>query len=397
MFSKLTLNKATREFFREFFTCIGADPIDSRRLQTTAFLRLILIVPTLFLVTFVSLLDARGSGHHPQALEAVFFIWCSLVLIYIAANVMVCLTREDGLGVIKSLTFLCIFIELATNQLILYLTGSLISPQTLFIIVIIAIYRVFLDYRFAAFSAVAGGGLFILTALMELSGIIPLAPALPFMVEHPVYAEAFVAVNIVIGVSLGIVVAFFSINYGINQALKLQKQLKDQSLQDGLTGIANRRRFDEYLKLELKRAWRSQGPLSLVMIDIDAFKPYNDNYGHGAGDECLKQVARVIQAGLKRPSDLAARYGGEEFAVILPETDTKGASALAEELRKTVEALKIPHKHSPVQDHVTVSLGVAAIIPEKDIPAKTIIDAADKALYRAKEKGRNRVAVDGAS
>lgn len=391
MLSKLTANIAARNFFREFFLSISADPIEDNRLRTAAFLRLVLIVPTIFLVTFISLLDVRGQGHHPQAQEAAFLIWNFLVLLYIAGNIILYRTPEAGIRIQKRLTFLSIFIELATNQLILYLTGSLISPQTLFIIVIIAIYRVFLNYRFALFAAATGCALFAATTFLELSEIIPLHPALPFMVEHPVYAEAFAAVNIVTGILTGIIVAFFSINYGMNQVLKLQKQLKDQSLQDGLTGIANRRRFDDYMDLEWKRAWRNKKPLALILLDIDAFKLYNDNYGHTAGDECLKKVARVLQDGLKRATDLAARYGGEEFAVILPETDAEGAIVLAEELRKKIEGLNIPHQYSPVENHVTASVGICAMAPDKESPSNTIVAEADKALYRAKKNGRNQV------
>lgn len=369
------------------------DPPDSGRLRTAAFIRLALIVPTIFLVTFISILDLRGSGYHPQAQDVVFFMWSFLTLLYIAGNIGLILLPYDRESAIRLLTFLSIFIELATNQLILFLSGTLISPQALFIIVVVAIYRVFLDYRFAAFSALIGGGLFALTAFLELTGVIPLFPALPFMLEHPVYAEGLVAINIATGVIIGIMVAFFSINYGMNQVLKLQKILKDQNLLDGLTNIPNRRRFDEYIEGEWKRALRNATPLALILIDIDAFKPYNDHYGHAEGDDCLKKVARVFQEGLKRPADLAARYGGEEFAVILPETDVNGGFALAEQLRKKVEDLNIPHKHSPVQNNVTVSMGVAAMVPDREMIPKTIIEHADKALYFAKETGRNRVMV----
>lgn len=175
------------------------------------------------------------------------------------------------------------------------------------------------------------------------------------------------------------------------------RKLVEQSTLDGLTGIANRRRFDDFMEVEWKRAQRNDLPLSLIMIDIDVFKAFNDNYGHLAGDECLKKVAKTLQKGLKRPGDLAARYGGEEFAVVLPETNTGGAASLAEELRRRVEKLKIPHAYSPVMDVVTVSLGVATVIPKKDLLPETLIELADKALYRAKEKGRNRFEIDPAT
>lgn len=393
MLFRLTRKPAGKAFFREFFTSIGADPIDPEKMRTAAWVRLLLIVPTIFLITFVSLLDIRGAGYSPQAQDFVFFTWTSLCVLYIAVNIVLCLTPDSANFLLRHLTFLSIFIELATNQLVLYLAGVLISPQTLYIVMIIAVYRVFFDHRFGMFATLAGGILYTLTALLEIMNLIPLSPALPYLVDHPIYSDTFVAVNIIAGISIGIVITFFSINYGMNQALKLQRKLMDLSLLDGLTGIANRRRFEEYLDMEWKRAVRSTKPLSLIMIDIDAFKPYNDNYGHAAGDACLKRVAWTLQNGLKRSVDLAARFGGEEFAVILPETDSKGAYILAEELRSKIEALHIAHSHSPVQKHITVSMGVSTMVPKRDIPEKTILEMADKALYQAKKKGRNRVAI----
>jgi len=170
-------------------------------------------------------------------------------------------------------------------------------------------------------------------------------------------------------------------------------KLKEQSNLDGLTGIANRRRFDEYIDLEWKRACRRGEPLSLVMIDIDHFKAYNDNYGHLAGDDCLKQVAQALRRVVKRPADLVVRYGGEEFAVVLPETHLEGAAALAEELRSAIEDLGIPHAYSPILDKVTVSLGVDTRYPQPSGQLQELVSRADQALYRAKEAGRNRVAI----
>jgi len=171
-------------------------------------------------------------------------------------------------------------------------------------------------------------------------------------------------------------------------------KLKEQSNLDGLTGIANRRRFDEYINLEWKRACRRGEPLSLIMIDIDHFKAYNDNYGHLAGDDCLKQVAGALRQGVNRPADLLVRYGGEEFAVILPETHPDGAAGLAETFRSIVELLGIPHDHSPILDKVTVSVGVATCYPDQSSELQGLVARADQALYRAKEAGRNRVEID---
>jgi diguanylate cyclase (GGDEF)-like protein len=160
---------------------------------------------------------------------------------------------------------------------------------------------------------------------------------------------------------------------------------------DGLTGVANRRRFDEVLEQEWRRALRNKTPLSLIFIDIDFFKVYNDTYGHLMGDECLKQIAKTLSGILNRPGDLVARYGGEEFVVLLPETDTSGAITIAETLRTKVEEMKIPHLKSECSNYVTISLGVATAIPSHDSSASWLIDKADKALYQAKQEGRNQL------
>ena len=167
--------------------------------------------------------------------------------------------------------------------------------------------------------------------------------------------------------------------------------LTRMTLVDGLTGIANRRWFDDVLEREWRRAARNGVALGLIMLDIDFFKSYNDAYGHLAGDDCLRRVAGALAAAVRRPGDLAARYGGEEFAVVLPQTDAVGALAVAEELRERIEALGIVHVPSSVSDHVTVSLGVASVVPDGDDRWLGIIAAADRALYRAKHEGRNRV------
>jgi diguanylate cyclase (GGDEF)-like protein len=161
---------------------------------------------------------------------------------------------------------------------------------------------------------------------------------------------------------------------------------------DGLTGIANRRRFDEVLEAEINRLQRSAGPLSLLILDVDHFKAFNDTYGHIAGDECLKKIAEVLLKNINRASDLAARYGGEEFVGILPETDLTGASFLAEQVRSDVEALHILHSSSPTSDHVTISLGVVALNGSEVQSSAHAISLADQQLYRAKAEGRNRVA-----
>lgn len=176
------------------------------------------------------------------------------------------------------------------------------------------------------------------------------------------------------------------------EALKeANERLKDMAMQDGLTGIANRRNFDIKLEKEWRRAMRDNSELSLIIFDVDFFKSYNDTYGHQAGDVCLQTIAKKAFILLKRPGDLFARYGGEEFVAILPDTDNEGASSVAEHVRRNIYELKMPHDSSDVCRYVTVSCGVASVVPTKTITPKYLLEAADKALYQAKETGRNKV------
>ena len=171
------------------------------------------------------------------------------------------------------------------------------------------------------------------------------------------------------------------------------EELKELATKDALTGMANRRFFDEYLEKEWKRAQRDKYPFSLVMIDLDFFKLYNDTYGHQKGDVCLREVAKVIGEAMKRPADMAARYGGEEFALVLPETNADGAFGLSESLRKSIYDLNLEHKNNSKESRVTVSMGVATMKVEKESDFNDLISKADKALYAAKKDGRNRVSV----
>lgn len=180
----------------------------------------------------------------------------------------------------------------------------------------------------------------------------------------------------------------------IQELTELQEanfKLENLTVTDGLTGITNRRGFNQYLEMSWKNSIRSGNPLSLIMADIDYFKAYNDNYGHVQGDECLKKIARTMSYSINRAMDLVGRYGGEEFAVVLPDTDANGAKAVAEKLRKDIEALALLHEHSLAAPYITLSLGIATIIPNQDISIKKFVDDADKALYRAKTSGRNAV------
>lgn len=160
---------------------------------------------------------------------------------------------------------------------------------------------------------------------------------------------------------------------------------------DGLTGVANRRRFDEMLSVEWERACREGNSLALMIIDVDHFKLFNDTYGHQQGDECLKSVAGALQSALQGNGDFLGRYGGEEFVVLLPSTSIDDAATMGERLRAGVEALALPHRASPPGGRVTISIGLVAAVPENPLGAESFLAAADEALYRAKHEGRNRV------
>jgi diguanylate cyclase (GGDEF)-like protein/PAS domain S-box-containing protein len=172
---------------------------------------------------------------------------------------------------------------------------------------------------------------------------------------------------------------------------KANEELQRLAALDDLTQVANRRRFDDRLSQEWRRAQRDKKHIAVIICDIDYFKNYNDTYGHLKGDHALYTVAQAINDALKRPMDMLARYGGEEFAIILPGTHVKGAERVAKELKEAVEALALEHKSSTVSRHVTLSFGVAAMVPSPELSLKALIETADRALYRAKAQGRNRI------
>ncbi|MGC9527716.1 MAG: sensor domain-containing diguanylate cyclase, partial [Limnospira sp.] len=174
------------------------------------------------------------------------------------------------------------------------------------------------------------------------------------------------------------------------QQAELYQQLERLATLDGLTQVPNRRQFDSYLEAEWRRAIREGRPISLILCDVDFFKPYNDTYGHQEGDHCLQDVARALSRAVRRPGDLVARYGGEEFAVILPNTDAEGTRHIAEAIRAEIRQLQRPHEASPICPYVSLSLGVTSIYPHFDLQVEQLISAADMALYEAKAQGRDR-------
>jgi diguanylate cyclase (GGDEF)-like protein/PAS domain S-box-containing protein len=180
----------------------------------------------------------------------------------------------------------------------------------------------------------------------------------------------------------------------ISERKRREDDLTALALQDGLTGLANRRAFDQALDREWARTLRSGGEMALLLIDADCFKQFNDNYGHQAGDDCLRAIAGCVRAHARRPGDLACRYGGEELVVILAESDLDTAVAMGEAIRSSVVALKIPHERSLCDCRVTVSVGVAAALAREGGSIRMpegLLQAADHALYKAKAAGRNRV------
>lgn len=186
--------------------------------------------------------------------------------------------------------------------------------------------------------------------------------------------------------------AYFALREMQKQLEQSNQELQRLSSLDGLTGIPNRRVFDETIRTEWTRGLRDHSEISLILIDIDHFKLFNDNYGHQGGDDCLKQVATILDKTATRSADVVARYGGEEFGVILPMTEHKGAMTLAEKMRQAVAELGILHEGSSTAEHVTISMGVATMIPGPESSIEQFIEMADKALYQAKERGRNQIA-----
>lgn len=188
--------------------------------------------------------------------------------------------------------------------------------------------------------------------------------------------------------------SFVISHHNITERRLAEEKMEERSRLDGLTGLTNRRYFDEFLNREWRRCGRLKLPLSLAMLDVDHFKQFNDSYGHLAGDDCLKKIAGILGSFANRPGDLPARYGGEEFALILGNTDMRAAVEIAHALLAAIRGLEIPHAGSPASPLVTASIGVATMYPQKGTEEAVLIKAADDCLYCAKKSGRNMVFAD---
>ena len=188
----------------------------------------------------------------------------------------------------------------------------------------------------------------------------------------------------------------FILEKQIEQRKNIEEKLREVSIKDELTGLYNRRYFNEVLQNELKRAQRNSNPISLILIDIDYFKSFNDTYGHVEGDKCLQRLGQSLNDSVKRPGDLVARYGGEELAIVLPNTESDNAYHISETIRQDIQALNIPHTGSDIDglNAITISAGVTTIIPQPDTTPADIIQKADDALYKAKNQGRNQTVVN---
>lgn len=177
------------------------------------------------------------------------------------------------------------------------------------------------------------------------------------------------------------------------ELIEVNSNLEELSCTDCLTGIANRRKFEDFISFEWDKCKANIAPLSAIMIDVDFFKLFNDNYGHQSGDYCLKKIGETLSSHLNTNHGIVARYGGEEFIIVLEGLSKSSALIEAEKIRKSIEALNIPHDFSPISDHVTISLGISSLIPSEDSSIKILIEKADMALYKAKKKNRNRAIV----
>jgi diguanylate cyclase (GGDEF)-like protein len=229
----------------------------------------------------------------------------------------------------------------------------------------------------------------------------------PFEVHYLLEYTGIFSIMCIAGLVLILFLIAMTFDYNRNQAMKkLEEQnetldqareqaeeatrmLENLASMDTLTNVPNRRAFDLASTAEWRRCQRDDLPISFIMIDVDQFKQYNDNYGHGAGDECLTSIAKAINSCAHRPGDVLARYGGEEFAAILSDTNSEGALQMAQKFHASIAELAIPHEHSTVSTYITISIGVASTIRTDELTLEELSEVADRMLYQAKKSGRN--------
>lgn len=370
----------------------------SSRLQRIVDAVLVLALGYLYFVLMFSWINLHGAANTTAAYMIVDmfdvengFLAITTLLRFLAADT---LERRHLFAVLAAFTFLYAVITAYYNHHV----ALNVAPN------IGNLYDVLVDLPFLVFATLAWLGPLRLSLALNppISLVRFVRSGSPLLLALAVLVVALLVLRRDFGLgAAGIVVAV--LGYGLRSTLSQVHQsetedaLRDDrtrfaemAMRDSLTGVPNRRAFEEALEREWRLALRSQRTISLLLVDIDLFKQYNDRYGHLAGDASLRRVAEVLQQALKRPADLLARYGGEEFVLILPTTPGAGAREVAARLCKRVNQLGIRHDDSPTRN-LTISVGIASIVPDDDVAPDTLISAADRALYMAKRKGRNRV------
>ena len=361
--------------------------------RTLEFSLIFRIASFLWLTLYLVILS--GSYYHfPEIFkDKAYIIWQSAFLsagIVIFASCICCF-------ITKTHAFIHQYIVAPAITLLLYqlLVGSvahadnesgLYASYNIIIAMIIALNSLRIVWQKGLFILVCSGLMAYATAFVN-NWHIPLLPAL-----HSFVLIGVVLTNITFFIERRERFAFLNeilVEIKSHELSRINRHLITIARVDALSGLANRRAFDDTLIIEWDRARREEQPLSLLFMDVDHFKLYNDTYGHGAGDDCLRQVASAIKKAVLRPADLAARYGGEEFVVLLPATDALGAEEVAERILRTVDSLAIPHKRSLVSYHVTVSIGICTMLPSDKNSIAIFVENADAALYKAKTSGRH--------
>ncbi|HNL78980.1 MAG TPA: diguanylate cyclase [Agitococcus sp.] len=361
--------------------------------RTLEFSLIFRIASFLWLTLYLVILS--GSYYHfPEIFkDKAYIIWQSAFLsagIVIFASCICCF-------ITKTHAFIHQYIVAPAITLLLYqlLVGSvahadnesgLYASYNIIIAMIIALNSLRIVWQKGLFILVCSGLMAYATAFVN-NWHIPLLPAL-----HSFVLIGVVLTNITFFIERRERFAFLNeilVEIKSHELSRINRHLITIAREDVLSGLANRRAFDDTLIIEWDRARREEQPLSLLFMDVDHFKLYNDTYGHGAGDDCLRQVASAIKKAVLRPADLAARYGGEEFVVLLPATDALGAEEVAERILRTVDSLAIPHKRSLVSYHVTVSIGICTMLPSDKNSIAIFVENADAALYKAKTSGRH--------